>query len=82
MEQAVPLPDGKVLKQLLVYKMPFGKYSGTKIRDLPAYYLEWFSTKGFPQGKLGMLMETMFVIKTHGLDFLLIELESRLQESE
>jgi len=69
------LPDPKVLKELLWYRMPFGKYKGTKLRALPSFYLEWFSAKGFPKGKLGMLMSTMFIIRTHGLDFLLDQLE-------
>lgn len=52
-------------------EMPFGKYKGRIIADLPAYYLEWFSSVGFPNGKIGVLLETMFVIKTEGLDDLL-----------
>ncbi len=75
------LPDPKVLKELLWYQMPFGKYKGSKLRALPSYYLEWFSAKGFPKGKLGMLMSTMFVIRTHGLDFLLDQLED-IQEGQ
>lgn len=82
MEQAVPLPDGKVLKELLTYPMPFGKYKGVKIRELPSYYLEWFSAKGFPEGKLGMLMSTMFEIRMHGLDFLLLELDKRMEQEQ
>lgn len=51
--------------------MPFGKYKATLICDLPVFYLEWFSRKGFPPGKLGILLETMFVIKSNGLEALL-----------
>ncbi len=75
-------PDPKVLRELLYYRMPFGKYKQRKIRELPAYYLEWFASKGFPSGKLGMMLETMFIIKTHGLDFLLDTLEQISDESE
>lgn len=47
------------------------KYEGRLICELPVSYLEWFHNKGFPKGKLGMLLETMHVIKTNGLDDLL-----------
>jgi len=47
--------------------MPFGKYKGTLICDLPVYYLEWLHSKGMPPGKLGMMLGTAFEIKTNGL---------------
>jgi len=56
-------------------KMPFGKYQGRLLCNLPVSYLEWFHNKGFPKGKLGMLLETMHVIKTNGLEELLIPLK-------
>ena len=65
----------EVLTNLLVVKMPFGKYKDTLLCDLPEYYLSWFSRKGFPKGKLGILMETMYEIKLNGLDYLLDELK-------
>jgi len=55
--------------------MPFGKYKGTLICDLPVFYLEWFARKGFPAGKLGVMLETIFVIKTNGLEQLLTPLK-------
>ncbi len=64
-------PDPTILLQLVRMRMPFGKFEGRLLCDLPAWYLSWFAQKGFPKGKLGMLLETMFVIKTHGLDYLL-----------
>ncbi len=78
MKEQVPLPDGDILKELLVYRMPFGKYKGYKLKDIPTYYLEWFSTKGFPNGKLGMLLHTLFIIRTYGLSDILIEIERRV----
>lgn len=52
--------------------MPYGKYKDTPIYRLPVSYLEWFQRKGgFPKGKLGMLLETMLVIKANGLEDLL-----------
>ncbi|CNI05460.1 putative cytoplasmic protein [Yersinia massiliensis] len=50
-------------------RMPFGKYQGRVLIDLPEEYLLWFARKGeFPQGKLGMLMELTLTIKVEGLD--------------
>lgn len=62
---------------LVKMKMPFGKYKDTVICDLPVGYLEWFYAKGFPKGKIGVLLETMFVIKTEGLEYLLRPLRGR-----
>jgi uncharacterized protein len=64
-------PDPDILKQLVTMKMPFGKYKGTLICDLPVSYLEWFYREGFPQGKLGMMLSTIYEIKLNGLTYLL-----------
>ena len=62
----------QILNDLVRVKMPFGKYQGTLLCNLPVSYLEWFKRKdGFPAGKLGMQMETLWVIKTNGLENLL-----------
>lgn len=60
-------PDGEMLLQLVKMKMPFGKYKDTVLCDLPVSYLEWFQRKGFPNGKLGMLLQTVYEIKLNGL---------------
>ncbi len=60
-----------LLKELVTMKMPFGKHKGMTLCNLPVSYLEWFSTKGFPQGKLGMLLATIYEIKINGLERLL-----------
>jgi uncharacterized protein (DUF3820 family) len=64
-------PNPELLKELVRYKMPFGKYKDWHIADLPVSYLEWFHAKGFPDGKLGMLLATMFEIQTNGLGYLI-----------
>ncbi len=51
--------------------MPYGKYKGTLLCDLPVYYLEWLHNKGFPQGKLGMMLGSVYEIKINGLSKLL-----------
>lgn len=61
----------EMLRELVTTKMPFGKYKGTLLADLPAYYLEWFKSQGFPKGKIGEQLETMYEIKTNGLDMIL-----------
>ena len=48
--------------------MPFGKYSDRVIIDLPEEYLLWFAGKGFPAGKLGLLMGLALEIKTNGME--------------
>lgn len=47
----------KELEELLNYKMPFGKFKGSRVIDLPVEYLIWFKRKGFPAGKLGRFMQ-------------------------
>ncbi|NLF44071.1 MAG: DUF3820 family protein [Bacteroidales bacterium] len=65
----------QLLLDLMNMKMPFGKYKGWILYKLPVSYLEWFDRNGFPEGKLGMLLQTLFVIKSNGLEFLLEKLK-------
>jgi uncharacterized protein len=69
-------PNPDILLQLVKMKMPFGKYKGTLLCDLPVFYLEWFYREGFPAGKLGELLATMYEIKINGLGYLLEPLKS------
>lgn len=64
-------PNPQLLIDLVKTKMPYGKYKGRLICDLPAFYLEWFSREGFPKGKLGIMLATMHEIKLNGLEGLL-----------
>lgn len=65
-EPAFGNPD--LLNELMDYPMPFGKYKGQQVRTLPMAYLEWFGQKGFPAGKLGVLLQTMYEIRLNGLE--------------
>ena len=56
-------------------KMPFGKYSGRRLIDLPEEYLLWFRKKGFPNGKLGQLLEMTLEIKIEGLEGIIMPLK-------
>lgn len=55
--------------------MPFGRYKGTVLSDLPVSYLEWFQRQGFPAGKLGMMLATVYEIKLNGLEDILYQLK-------
>jgi uncharacterized protein len=63
--------NSEILLELVSFKMPFGKYKDVIIADLPEFYLIWYRQKGFPKGKLGILMETMYEIRLNGLEYLL-----------
>jgi len=76
---SAPLYNSSVLKELVIKKMPFGKYKGITISDLPEHYLVWFHQKGFPEGKLGMLMATIYEIKLNGLEYLLDPIKRMLK---
>ena len=71
METTDDVPDGNALLTLVTMKMPFGKYKGSVLCNLPVHYLEWFARKGWPPGKLGMLLSTIYEIKLNGLEYLL-----------
>lgn len=63
--------DAQVLVELARMKMPFGKYQGRILCDLPEPYLVWFHRNGFPRGRLGMLLSALYEIKLNGLEYLL-----------
>ena len=65
------MQNSEVLLDLVKLKMPFGRYKGTILANLPVSYLEWFQRKGFPEGKLVMMLATIFEIKSNGLEYLL-----------
>jgi len=71
--------DSSILLQLVQMKMPFGRFKGSLLCDLPVSYLEWFQRKGFPKGKLGILLQTIYEIKLNGLEYLLKPLKEKGQ---
>jgi uncharacterized protein (DUF3820 family) len=71
------IPQGDYLLKLVQTRMPFGKYKGSLLCDLPVSYLEWFNRKGFPEGKLGAWLQTLYEIKLNGLEYLLTPLRGK-----
>jgi hypothetical protein len=67
--------EQKDLISLATMEMPFGKYRGYLLIDLPENYLLWFSRKGWPQGKLGQLMQLALEIRINGLEALITPLK-------
>ncbi|WP_405606775.1 DUF3820 family protein [Polaribacter sp. Asnod1-A03] len=62
------LQDREFLIDLAKMKMPFGKYKGRFLIDLPEHYIVWYKNKGFPNGKLGKQMELVYELKLNGLE--------------
>jgi len=56
------------LIKLAQTKMPFGKYQGRYMIDLPEYYVVWYRNKGFPKGQIGEMLATVYELKMNGLE--------------
>lgn len=67
-------PSNDLLK-LGTTQMPFGKYRGTALIDLPETYVVWFHSNGFPEGELGKLLGLLYEIKLNGLEHLVYKLK-------
>jgi uncharacterized protein (DUF3820 family) len=71
-------PDPQMLLDLVKVKMPFGRFKNVLLCDLPVSYLEWFLRKGgFPEGKLGQQLSTVYEIKLNGLEEIFYTLKKR-----
>jgi len=62
--------DHSAFLKLAKAKMPFGKYAGYLLVDLPEPYVVWYSQKGFPKGELGEMLKAVYEIKVNGLEYL------------
>jgi uncharacterized protein (DUF3820 family) len=69
--------EKKDLLSLATMKMPFGKYQGHLLIDLPEDYLLWFAKKGWPEGKLGQLLQLALEIRINGLESLIEPLKKK-----
>ena len=63
----VTSPQNEIVK-LANTKMPYGKYKGYYLIDLPEHYIVWYNNKGFPKGKFGNLLRLVYEIKLNGLE--------------
>ena len=73
--------DPSQLQRLVTVSMPFGKYKGRVLADLPGNYLNWFAREGFPPGELGRLLALMHEIDHNGLSSLLEPLRRQARSS-
>ena len=69
--------DPQALEKLVTREMPYGKYKGRLIADLPGDYLNWFAREGFPNGEIGRLLALMHEVDHNGLSALLEPLRRR-----
>jgi uncharacterized protein (DUF3820 family) len=66
----------EILLSLVNTKMPYGKYKDVLLCNIPVHYLEWINRQGFPKGKLGVQLDTMYEIKLNGLEHLLTPIKN------
>lgn len=73
------VPDHTILTDLVTISMPYGKYQGRLLLDLPEPYLVWMQQKqAWPSGRLGILLQSLLEIRENGLIGLLYEIQRRL----
>ncbi len=70
--------NSQILQDLVKMQMPFGKYKDRLLTEIPVSYLEWMHNKGFPHGKLGMMLATLYEIRINGLSDLLFMVKKSL----
>ncbi|WP_242157874.1 DUF3820 family protein [Aestuariivivens sediminis] len=73
-------PNKAFLIELAHTKMPFDKYKGRYLIDLPEYYVIWFHNTGFPKGKLGDMLKEVYELKLNGLDNLVRTIQSQYRK--
>ena len=73
--------DRQFLIDLAKMKMPFGKYKGKFLIDLPEHYIVWYKTKGFPAGKLGKQMELVYELQLNGLEDIVRRIQRDLSKN-
>ncbi|RPD96468.1 hypothetical protein EGM88_08855 [Aureibaculum marinum] len=71
------MQDKQFLIDLSNTKMPYGKFKGIDLIDLPEHYIVWYHAKGFPKGKLGLMLGLVYELKLNGLEHLVREIKRR-----
>jgi len=72
------LQDPQFLLDVAKMKMPFGKYKGSFLIDLPEHYIVWYKNKGFPKGKLGNMMGLVYELQLNGLEDIIRKLQKSM----
>ena len=71
------LQDKQFLIDVSKMRMPYGKYKGRFLIDLPEHYIVWYHNKGFPKGKLGQMLGLVYELQLNGLEDLIREIKKR-----
>jgi uncharacterized protein (DUF3820 family) len=71
------LQDKQFLIDVSKMRMPYGKYKGTYLIDLPEHYVVWYHNKGFPKGKMGQMLGLVYELKLNGLEDMIREIRKR-----
>jgi uncharacterized protein (DUF3820 family) len=71
------LEDREFLIEVSKMRMPYGKYKGTFLIDLPEHYVVWYHNKGFPKGKMGQMLGLVYELKLNGLEDMIREIRKR-----
>ncbi|MDC3388152.1 DUF3820 family protein [Flavobacteriaceae bacterium] len=64
----MPVSNQEYLIKLAHTKMPFGKYKGRDLINLPEHYIVWYNNKGFPKGQLGEMLKLVYELQLNGLE--------------
>jgi uncharacterized protein (DUF3820 family) len=75
-------PNPEDMIKIANMKMPFGRYKGYALIDLPEPYVVWFHNQGLPEGELGRLLAQLYDIKANGLEYLFAPLKEPAQEAD
>ncbi|HBK82001.1 MAG TPA: hypothetical protein DDZ41_00120 [Flavobacterium sp.] len=73
------MTNPELLIKLAHTKMPYGKYKGSYLIDLPEYYIVWYKNKGFPEGQLGENLKLVYELKLNGLEDLVINIRKNFK---
>ena len=73
-------PDKEYFRKLMRTRMPFGKYKGRLLVDLPEPYIVWMASKGFKNDSLGKMLQSVYEIKLNGLEYLLEPLRTGIEK--
>jgi len=75
------IPDPSMMFDLARMRMPFGRFKGRVLIDLPEPYVVWFKKNGFPKGRLGELLGMLYEVKSNGLEPLFDEMRDPKRKS-